>query len=112
LDELKFDTHFCVNQDVFGELKEIELKPGGSDIKVTNENKVDYVERYTQYQMFDQVRDQITAFLHGFYELVPRELISIFNYKELELLLCGLPEFDIADLKNNIDLDGYQTTSP
>lgn len=40
------------------------------------------------------IRPQITSFLEGFNELVPRELISIFNDKELELLISGLPEID------------------
>lgn len=40
------------------------------------------------------IRPQITSFLEGFGELVPRELISIFNDKELELLISGLPEID------------------
>lgn len=38
-------------------------------------------------------------FLEGFYELIPKDLISIFNYKELELLISGLPNFDLEDLK-------------
>lgn len=40
------------------------------------------------------IRPQINSFLEGFSELVPRELISIFNDKELELLISGLPEID------------------
>lgn len=40
------------------------------------------------------IKAQIDAFLEGFYELVPKELISIFNFKELELLISGLPDFD------------------
>lgn len=40
------------------------------------------------------IRPQITSFLEGFEELVTRELISIFNDKELELLISGLPEID------------------
>lgn len=51
-------------------------------------------------------------FLRGFYELVPRDLISIFSYKELELLIAGLPDFDMDDLKANIDYKGYLSTSP
>jgi E3 ubiquitin-protein ligase HUWE1 len=51
-------------------------------------------------------------FLRGFYEMVPRELISIFNFKELELLIAGLPDFDIADLRANINFVGYEITSP
>jgi hypothetical protein len=40
------------------------------------------------------IRPQITAFLEGFNELVAHELISIFNDKEMELLISGLPEID------------------
>lgn len=40
------------------------------------------------------IRPQINSFLDGFNEMIPRELISIFNDKELELLISGLPEID------------------
>lgn len=40
------------------------------------------------------IRPQINSFLEGFNELITRELISIFNDKELELLISGLPEID------------------
>ena len=40
------------------------------------------------------IRPQINSFLEGFNELIPRELISLFNDKELELLISGLPEID------------------
>ena len=38
------DETFSVEDDQFGETKTIDLKPGGRDIKVTNENKKEYVE--------------------------------------------------------------------
>ncbi|GJT80579.1 disease resistance TIR-NBS-LRR class family protein [Tanacetum coccineum] len=43
----------------------------------------------------------------GFNELIPRDLISIFNDKELELLISGLPEIDLDDLKVNTEYTGY-----
>ena len=36
--------HFCVEDEVFGEKVTIDLKPGGRDIEVTDENKREYVE--------------------------------------------------------------------
>eukprot|EP00959_Pyramimonas_sp_CCMP1952_P413356 8661566-Pyramimonas_sp.AAC.2 len=33
-------------------------------------------------------------FKEGFHTLIPHELISIFNDRELELLISGLPEID------------------
>lgn len=35
---------FSVQEERFGELVTIELKPGGADIAVTEENKAEYVE--------------------------------------------------------------------
>lgn len=38
------DETFTTTEDRFGELVTIDLKPGGKDIPVTEENKKDYVE--------------------------------------------------------------------
>ena len=61
---------------------------------MTNENKKEYVEKFTFFKLYGNIKNQIDAFLEGFYELIPKELVSIFNYKELELLISGLPNFD------------------
>jgi E3 ubiquitin-protein ligase NEDD4 len=38
------DETFTTAEDRFGELVTIELKPGGADVPVTEENKKEYVE--------------------------------------------------------------------
>ncbi len=35
---------FCVDMEVFGEIKQHELKTGGKDIAVTEDNKKEYVK--------------------------------------------------------------------
>ena len=40
-------------------------------------------------KMTGAIRKQLGAFLEGFYDIIPRRLISIFNEQELELLLSG-----------------------
>ncbi|XP_010020782.1 PREDICTED: E3 ubiquitin-protein ligase HUWE1-like, partial [Nestor notabilis] len=49
------------------------------------------------------IRKQLAAFLEGFYEIIPKRLISIFTEQELELLISGLPTIDIDDLKANTE---------
>lgn len=71
-----------------------ELKPGGRNIRVTEETKHEYVDLVAEHILTNAIRPQINSFLEGFNELVPRDLISIFNDKELELLISGLPEID------------------
>ena len=48
----------------------------------------------------------------GFREIVPLELISIFNEHELELLISGLPDIDVEDWKANTNYQNYTATSP
>lgn len=69
------------------------MVPGGRDIDVTNENKEFYVERKAYFHLYKSVQKQMDAFLEGFYEIIPQELVSIFTYKELELLISGLPDY-------------------
>jgi E3 ubiquitin-protein ligase NEDD4 len=38
------DQTFSIDDEQFGETKTVDLKPGGRDIQVTNENKKEYVE--------------------------------------------------------------------
>jgi len=57
------------------------------------------------------IKAQIKSFLEGFHELIPKQLISIFNELELELLISGLPDFDIDDLRNNTEYTGYSADS-
>jgi E3 ubiquitin-protein ligase HUWE1 len=103
---------FSTETDEFGKMKVVDLKPNGRNIPVTEENKQEYVQLLTEHRMTTAIRQQIDAFLKGFYELLPQTLISIFNENELELLICGLPDIDVADLKANTDYVGFTLESP
>lgn len=93
------------------EVTDYELKPGGRNIRVTEETKHEYIDLVAEHILTNAIRPQINSFLEGFNELVPRELISIFNDKELELLISGLPEIDLDDLKANTEYTGYTAAS-
>lgn len=53
------------------------------------------------WRFVSRVKPQMTAFLEGFYELIPKPLISMFDENELELLMCGIGNVDVKDWKNN-----------
>lgn len=53
---------------------------------------------------------QLESFLEGFHDLVPAELISIFDAQELELLISGMPDVDIDDLRAHTEYHGYKST--
>ncbi|KAK6938058.1 Ubiquitin-associated domain, partial [Dillenia turbinata] len=94
------------------EVTDYELIHGGRNIRVTEENKHKYVDLVAEHRLTTAIRRQINAFLEGFNELIPCELISIFNDKELELLISGLPEIDLDDMRANTEYSGYSAASP
>ncbi|CAK8568158.1 unnamed protein product [Lathyrus sativus] len=94
------------------EVTDYELIPGGRNTKVTEENKHQYVDLVAEHRLTTAIRPQINAFLEGFGEIIPKELISIFNDKELELLISGLPDIDLDDLRANTEYSGYSAASP
>ena len=88
-----------------------DLKPNGRNIPVTAENKLEYVHLVCQMKMTGAIRKQLDSFLEGFYDIIPKRLISIFNEQELELLISGLPTIDVDDLKANTEYHKYQANS-
>lgn len=94
------------------QVTDYELIPGGRNIRVTEENKHQYVDLVAEHRLTTAIRPQINAFLDGFTELIPRDLISIFHDKELELLISGLPDIDLDDLRANTEYSGYTAASP
>ncbi|KAL1411894.1 hypothetical protein Q8F55_002880 [Vanrija albida] len=98
---------FSISEEHFGELVTIDLKPGGRDIEVTEDNKKDYVNYVTEYRISRRVSEQFEAFMSGFNELIPQELINVFDERELELLIGGMSEIDVDDWQKHTDYRGY-----
>merc|ERR1712038_606760 len=90
---------FTVTEERMGEKKVIELIPKGSDQEVNGDNLSEYLEAYLKYVMLDKVRPQITELLLGFYDVIPETLLTVFDFQELELIMCGLPQIDLDDWK-------------
>lgn len=102
------DLTFSAEDDKFGQVVEVDLKPGGRDIEVTEENKHEYVELICEWKIYRRIEEQFKAFIDGFNELIPQELVNVFDERELELLIGGLAEIDIEDWKKHTDYRGYQ----
>lgn len=46
------EQYFCVTKDFFGKTEEIDLIPNGKNIKITNENKMKYIEKRVHYFLY------------------------------------------------------------
>jgi len=91
---------------------EVELKKGGKEIDVTDENKEEYVELKSNWIMHGQSADERQALIRAFNEIVPFQSIQMFDYNELELLMCGLPTLDMDDWQRNTDYTNFTPNDP
>ncbi|XP_019738474.1 E3 ubiquitin-protein ligase NEDD4-like isoform X4 [Hippocampus comes] len=112
-DPTELDLRFCIDEDNFGQTYQVDLKPSGSDMVVTNDNKKEYIDLVIQWRFVNRVQKQMNAFLEGFTELIQIDLIKIFDENELELLMCGLGDVDVNDWRQHtVYKNGYCPNHP
>ncbi|KAA0174443.1 hypothetical protein FNF27_04041 [Cafeteria roenbergensis] len=110
IDEAYLGLVFAADEQGLDKVHTVPLVPGGEDIDVTEANKMEYVQLVAQHRMTSSILEQSRAFLRGFFEVVPRDLVSIFTESELELIICGLPTIDLDDLRANTVYQGFRPT--
>lgn len=104
---------FTTNEELMGAKEVIELVPGGADIDVDQDNLPEYLETVLKYKLLERVKPQMNELLLGFFDVIPEPLLTVFDFQELELLMCGLPEIDMEDWMANTEYCGeFETCGP
>ncbi|KAK0461087.1 uncharacterized protein EV420DRAFT_1746494 [Desarmillaria tabescens] len=111
-DPTLLELTFSVEADEFGVNRIISLKDGGESIPVTQENKREFVQLSAQYRLYSSIKEQIENLLSGFYEIIPKDLVTIFNEQELELLISGTPDIDVDEWRAATEYNGYTSSDP
>ncbi|GAB9476580.1 Nedd4 e3 ubiquitin-protein ligase wwp1 [Globisporangium polare] len=84
----------------------VDLVENGRNIPVTDENKDLYLERSFRYVLFESVSSQLFAFLKGLYEVIPQDLLMLFDPEELDFVLCGSDTIDLDDWQSHTKISG------
>ncbi|XP_076393158.1 hecw ubiquitin protein ligase isoform X2 [Megachile rotundata] len=104
---------FSVTEELLGRVAERELKPGGRNIPVTEKNKKEYLERVVRWRLERGVAEQTESLVRGFYEVVDPRLVSVFDARELELVIAGAAEIDLNDWRTHTEYrSGYHDAHP
>ncbi|MBZ3884490.1 NEDD4-like E3 ubiquitin-protein ligase WWP1 [Sciurus carolinensis] len=111
IEECGLEMYFSVDMEILGKVTSHDLKIGGSNILVTEENKDEYIGLMTEWRFSRGVQEQTKAFLDGFNEVVPLQWLQYFDEKELEVMLCGMQEVDLADWQRNTVYRHYTRNS-
>ncbi|KAJ8518935.1 hypothetical protein ON010_g18144 [Phytophthora cinnamomi] len=106
------DLDFSVMERVGDRTMTVDLIPNGRNIEVTDANKHEYLERKFEHLLLRSVADQLYVFLKGIYEVIPQQLLMLFDYEELDYLMCGSPEIDVSDWEKNTSVAESVARSP
>ncbi|EDX17522.1 GD16957 [Drosophila simulans] len=99
---------FCVTEELLGSVVDRELKPGGKNIIINEKNKKEYLERMIKWRLERGVQEQTESLVRGFYEVIDSRLVSVFDARELELVIAGTAEIDTNDWRLNTEYrSGY-----
>ncbi len=72
--EATFARNFVAEHDFFGAIRTVELKPGGSNIPVTNDNRQEFVHLLTLHYLDTGIVRQFGSFAKGFFSVRPTSL--------------------------------------
>ncbi|CAJ0961459.1 unnamed protein product, partial [Mesorhabditis belari] len=112
-----FDLMFSITHLVYGHPTEIELKPGGKDIPVNQQNKQEYVELYVKSRLEGGVNGEIGKqfeyFRQGFTAVMKSRLVNLFQPRELMELVSGSENYDWTEFREIVQYDGvYHASHP
>jgi len=92
------DVHRTITKD---------LVTGGSNMAVTNANRLVYIDQVVRYRLQRQQQDVTNAFLRGLGQIIQPMWLAMFNQKELQKLVGGdNTEVDVSDLRRNTQYGG------
>jgi E3 ubiquitin-protein ligase HERC2 len=73
---------------------------GGADMEVTFANRRRYCELVRRVRL-EEGRLQAQMVLKGINAMVPASLLPLFTHREIELMVCGAPDIDLAVLRQH-----------
>jgi ubiquitin-protein ligase E3 C len=105
----ELELNFAVDINEFGRTKLVELKPGGKDISVTNDNKIEYMHLLSDYKLNKQIHEQVIAFRNGISSVINLDILQMFNFNEFQNLISGCKEtIDVEDWRLNTVYGGMK----
>ncbi|GBN62632.1 putative E3 ubiquitin-protein ligase HECTD2 [Araneus ventricosus] len=110
--EEDFCMNFQVSVEEFGGVKTHVLKADGENIPVTNENRQEYVQLYTELIMNKAIYQPFKAFYLGFHSVCASNALIMLRPEEVEMLVCGCPTLDMDELRKVTVYDGFHEEEP
>ena len=99
-DVTELELDFTVASEEIGKTSVEELKSGGTSIRVTNENRIEYIHLMADYKLNRQIRSQCNAFRQGLSDVINLDWLRMFSHRELQILVSGADrEINVRELR-------------
>jgi len=92
--------------------RQVELRSGGKRRPVTFSGRHDWCAARLRYRLREEFTPQLAAMRAGLATIVPQRMLSLFSWREVERLVCGVRTVDVELLRKMTQLDGYSATDP
>ncbi|OBZ83104.1 hypothetical protein A0J61_08847 [Choanephora cucurbitarum] len=107
VEDLSLD--FTSSHSEYGEPVIMDVIPNGSQIPVTNANRIQYIYSIANYKLNVQIAKQCRAFFRGLSTIIDIKWLRMFNQQELQVLLGGASvPINLTDLRTHTVLAGYR----
>ncbi|PIC53040.1 hypothetical protein B9Z55_002902 [Caenorhabditis nigoni] len=101
-----FSLTFSITFSIFGEIKTVELVPGGDEKPVTKENREEYVKLYVSHRMElgynNEIANQAREFRKGFSDALHSRVLKFFQPRELKEQISGTENYDWNEFRDAI----------
>ncbi|SPQ94601.1 unnamed protein product (mitochondrion) [Plasmodiophora brassicae] len=84
---------------------EVELAPDDAHRQVTWANRLEYARAVEEFRLHE-LEVQIGAICRGLAQMLPIDLLALFTWQQLEVLVCGNPDIDIQLLREKTIYSG------
>ena len=104
----------CEEDSQTKKVRTINLIENGDKIPVTNNNRLMYIKKMTEYKLYYQYSDQCDNFRNGIQRVIDLEILKMYTGDELRQIIYGFDKdvFDIDDMKNNIQYHHWNMNDP
>ena len=106
--------YFSLTIEKNGKNVTFELIDGGNNIPVTNENRLTYIKKVTDYYLTFQFKEAVENFRNGMSKVMNMDILRLYSGEELRQIIYGFDKdvFTVTDMEANSKFTGFNMKDP
>ena len=109
-----FGLYFSLTIEKDGKNVNFDLVQNGNNIPVTNENRLIYIKKVTDYYLTFQFKNAVSNFKNGMLKVINMDILRLYTGEELRQIIFGFDKdvFTVDDLQGNSNFIGFDMNVP